>query len=315
MWRRATRSITGAMPALVRRIKLPRLLLPLLAAGTLGAACSGHGVSAPTPTGTPAGPQAATPAPSSPTGLPSVAGLSIPVAGQPPATGHPWFLTIGDSVTSGFTVDVSRNGVNSAWAVQLQHLLAAQGRDWTLYDTACPGERTSTYTTQCPGRTQIPFLAGTSQHDAAMAAITAHRADLRAVFVELGSNDLLDSERRNEQLPAAIAALRTALTGIVTELRRAAPGVPVILCNFYDPLANAVPATVPELNQVNAMVAQVAQADGARLADFHGAVNTVSTGVDDHLCSYVDCAHGDVHPTIQGHARLAQAALSALDAR
>ena len=304
------------MRAPVRRPPVPRQLLPLLAAGTLSVSCTGgHNVSAPMPTGTPAGPASATPAPPSPTGLPSVAGLSIPVAGQPPTTGHPWFLTIGDSVTSGFTVDVSRNGVNSAWAVQLQHLLAAQGRDWTLYDTACAGERTGTYVTLCPGRRQIPFLATTSQHDAAIAAITAHRADLRAIFVDLGSNDLLDAERSNTQLPASIAALRTALTGIVVELRRAAPGVPVIVCNFYDPLANAVPATVPQLDQVNAMVAQVAQAKGARLADFHAAINTVSTGVDAHLCTYVDCAHGDVHPTIAGHARLAQAALTALDAR
>jgi lysophospholipase L1-like esterase len=285
------------------------LLLPLLLAATL-AACSSP-VASSTPASTAAtSPTASTsPAATSSAGPPS---FYPPVAGQPPVTGRPWFLAIGDSVTSGFSIDPSRFRVNSSWALQLQGLLAASGRPWTLYDTACAGERTDTYSTRCPQREGTPFLADTSQHDAALAAITAHRADLRAILVDLGSNDLLASQRRGVALGTEITALRQALTTIVSELRRAAPGVVVVLCNFYDPEANTVPATRAQLDQVNAMVAQVAAAEGARLADFHAAINTVDNAFDPHLCDYVDCAHGDVHPTIAGHARLAAAALAAL---
>lgn len=287
-----------------------RALVVLLA--LICAACSGTPATTSTPTPSPS-PAAATAAPSDAVALPS---LLVPVAGAPPVAGHPWFLTVGDSVTSGFSLDLSRAGVNSGWPVQLQHLLAASGRAWNLYDTACPSERTDTYSTLCPQRAQIPFLATTSQHDAALSAITAHRADLRAIFVDIGSNDLLRDQRNGVALATSIATLRTALTAIVTELHRAAgPRVPVIIGNFYDPLANLEPDTRAQLDQVNAMVAQVAAGVvGARLADFHAAINTVATGDDTHLCTYIDCAHSDIHPTIAGHARLAGAALAALDA-
>jgi lysophospholipase L1-like esterase len=289
-----------------------RVLLPLLLAGVV-TACSAA-TSAPMHTGgrTPSA-AAATPTPSA-ADSPSSQPL-LPVAGQPPVSGRPWYLTIGDSVTSGFTVDPARISVNSSWALQLQGLLAASGRPWTLYDTACPSERTDTYFTLCPARFAIPFLTDTSQHDAALAAITAHRADLRAIFVDLGSNDLLHSQRAGASPDAMAAALRESLTRIVGELRNAAPGVPVIVCNFYDPLANVDPSTLAQLDQVNAVVAQVAAAEGARLADFRHAVNTVPSGIDPHLCDSIDCAHGDLHPTVAGHARLARAALAALDAR
>jgi lysophospholipase L1-like esterase len=239
-------------------------------------------------------------------------GPSIPVAGHPPVAGAPWFLTIGDSITFGFTLDPARSGVNSSWALQLQALLAAQGRPWQLYDTACVSERTDTYYTRCPGRARTPFLAGTSQHDAAISAIAAHPAGLRAVFVDLGSNDLLRALRRDIPVDTAIAGLRAALARIVTELRAAAPGVLVILCNYYDPLANLEPSTVAQAMAVNAMVAAVAAETGARLADFFAAINTPAATPDRQLCRWVDCAHGDIHPTVAGQARLARAALAAL---
>lgn len=291
------------------RLRPPALLLCLLAASGLLAGCSGS--AAPLPTATPtAGAPTQTPLR---TPRPGATGI-VPVAGQAPVGSQPWFLAIGDSVTSGFTVDPSRAGVNSAWPLQLQPLLAASGRDWSVYDTACPSERTATYFTLCPGRASVPFLATTSQHDAAMAAITAHRATLKAIFVDLGSNDLLDGERHGATVAQMSAALTTALTRIVTELRSAAPSVPVILCNFYDPFANLQPATRAELAQVNATVAAVARATGAHLADFSAAIDTSTAVPDPALCTYVDCAHGDVHPTIAGHARLAAAALAALNA-
>jgi lysophospholipase L1-like esterase len=280
--------------------------------GAAGLAACGSAGATPSPAGTAAAPTPS-PAPTATLALP--ARFSIPVAGQPPVAGTPWYLAVGDSVTFGFTVDPARAGTNSSWALQLQGLLTASGRPWKLYDTACTSERTDTYYTRCPARAQVPFLADSSQHDAAMAAVTAHRRDLRAVFVDLGSNDLLQSLRRGVPAATEIAALRVGLTHIVSEFRGAAPGVPVILCNFYNPLSNLSPTTRPQVAAVNAMVAQVATATGARVADFYDAVDTTATGTDPHLCDYVDCAHGDIHPTVAGHARLARAALAALDAR
>ena len=281
----------------------------LLAAAGLAAALTACS------SGTPAAVQptvSATPAPTLGLAQASAPAGSIPVAGHAPVAGTPWYLAIGDSITFGYSLDPARAGVNSSWALLLQGMLAASGRPWQLYDTACVAERTDTYYTRCPGRALTPFLTDTSQHDAALAAITAHRADLRAIFVDLGSNDLLRALRHDTTLPVAISALRTALAHIVGELQAAAPGVPVIVCNFYDPFANIDPATRPEVVAINAVVSQVAAAQHARLADFYAAIDASTSGVDTQLCQWVDCTHGDIHPTIAGQQRLARAAFKAL---
>jgi lysophospholipase L1-like esterase len=238
--------------------------------------------------------------------------VAIPPAGSPPQTGHPWFLAIGDSVTSGYTVDPARSGKNSTWALGLEQLLAQSGRAWSLYDVACAGETLESYRTHCHDRNvNTAVLQGRSQERTALDAIAAHGADLRLIVVELGSNDLLRVLRSGTPLQSAIDQVRTQLGAVVAELQAAAPGVPVIICNFYNPLENLLPTSESQLAQVNEIVTSVATARGARLADFHAAINT-DPAPDPLLCAYVDCAHLDVHPTIAGHLRLAQAVLAAL---
>ncbi|HEX6493017.1 MAG TPA: hypothetical protein VF112_05865, partial [Candidatus Dormibacteraeota bacterium] len=95
--------------------------------------------------------------------------VRVPVAGRPPQPGVPWFLTIGDSITFGYTRDPALDGTNITWALTVERMLAAQGRPWQLFDTACPGETTLSYATPgCAGRRSVPFLAGESQRTAAL---------------------------------------------------------------------------------------------------------------------------------------------------
>lgn len=280
-----------------------RAALPCVAALAL-AACS-----SPASTATPGAP-ATTPSAAAPLQTPvppsPPASALIPVAGRPPVTGRPWYLVIGDSVSFGYSVDPARYGTNSSWALQMEPMLAAAGRPWQLYDTACPSETTSTYTGRCPLRRFVPALADESQHDLALAAVAAHRADLRLIVVELGANDLLHAGTLDAA--AVIPRLSGALTRIVTELQRTAPGVPVILCNYYDPLENLLPATVAPLDQVNTAVAALAARLHVGLADIHAAINTAPPP-DPGLGRYVDVAHTDIHPTVLGHTRIAEAVL------
>jgi len=282
-----------------------------LAAALLSCACS-SGSTPPGGSATPAAPSTAGDTPGATASSPAAGGdVRFPVAGQPPQTGTPWYLAIGDSITFGFTLDPARDGVNSSWALQLQDLLAGSGRRWKLYDVACPGETSLTYRTLCPQRRFVPFLADTSQHDAAQRAIDDHRADLKLILVDLGSNDLLRFLRSGTDPATAFTGLRTRLRVIVTELQQAAPGVPVVIANYYNPLANSTPSTISTLSVVNNGIAALAHDLGARLADFHDAINAPSVP-DPTLCDYVDCAHLDIHPTVAGQARLAAAAYAAL---
>jgi len=162
------------------RLRLPSLgvaaTLALSACGS-GSAPPSHPASAPRATAAPAGA-----ASRAPFGRPQ----PVPEAAAKLEPGVPWFLAVGDSITSGFTVDAARAAVNSSWAVQLAGLLATSGRPWRVYDTACPGETTLSYRTGCRDQTAIPLLHGHPQREVALAAIRAHGADLRLVVVDLG---------------------------------------------------------------------------------------------------------------------------------
>ena len=292
-------------------------IAPLLAVACL-AACGGVDIAPGVPASTPAATAtpASTAAPSSPSASQAFpqrgADVSVPPAGTPPQTGHPWFLAIGDSITSGYTVDPSRAGTNSAWPLALQALLAKRGDAWSLYDVACAGETLESYATRCHDRSvATAVLQGRSQRQAALETIAAHRADLRLIAIDLGSNDLLRALESGATVQSVADSVRTKLGAIVAELQAAAPGVPVIIANYYNPLENLIGSSESELAQVNAAVAAVAAARGAHLADFHAAFN-VDPPPAPKLCVYVDCAHLDVHPTVAGHERLAETALTAV---
>jgi lysophospholipase L1-like esterase len=234
--------------------------------------------------------------------------VDVPVAGRAPEPGRPWFLTVGDSITFGFTRDPGLAGINISWAPRVERQLAAQGRPWSLYDTACPGETTLSYATRCSGRVQVPLLARQSQRAAALEAIAAHGPDLRLIVVALGSNDLLHA--LNADPDTARVALIDHLEAIVTELRTAAAGVPIVLAGVYDPFAVAAPGTDAVLIPIDDAIAALAGRLGDGYADFHAAINRPADGAP--LCSLVDCADLDIHPTVLGQQRLAEAVMKAL---
>ncbi|MEA2615703.1 MAG: hypothetical protein QOE72_1486 [Chloroflexota bacterium] len=232
----------------------------------------------------------------------------VPVAGRPPEPGRPWFLTIGDSITFGYTRDQQLAGTNISWAPRLEQQLAAQGRPWRLYDIACPGETTLSYAGRCPGRGQVPLLARRSQRAAALDAIGAHGPDLRLIVVALGSNDLLRALDADPDTTRA--ALIDHLEAILTELRVAAPRVPIVVAGIYDPFAVAAPKTDAVLSPIDDAIASLAGRLGDDYADFHAAINHPADRAP--LCSLVDCADLDIHPTVLGQQRLAEAVMQAV---
>ncbi|HEX3604938.1 MAG TPA: SGNH/GDSL hydrolase family protein [Candidatus Dormibacteraeota bacterium] len=234
--------------------------------------------------------------------------VRVPVAGAPPVAGMPWFLTIGDSITFGYTRDPQLAGTNISWAGVLERRLAAGGRRWRLFDIACPGESTVSYPQRCPGRRQMPLLAGRSQRAVALDAIAAHGADLRLIVVALGANDLLQALRADATITQV--DLIAHLEAILTDLRAAAPGVPIVVAGMYNPFALASPRTEADLAPIDAAIAALGARLGDPYADFHAAINQPSDGAP--LCSLVDCADLDIHPTTLGQQRLAQSVLGVI---
>lgn len=247
----------------------------------------------------------AAPARATPAAIAGSDSTPFPRVGADPEGSTPWYLVVGDSISYGFTVDPTRYGTNSSWVAQLQPLLGAGAP--VPDDLACPGETTVSYAKRCPQESLVPWLGGRPQEQAALAAVLGHRSTLRAIVVELGANDLLNAAANPASLPEVLSGLRTRLGAIVAALRGAAPGVPVIVANLYDPYGASNPLAGPAVEQTNAVIAAVAAGNGGVLADFHAAIN----GSTSPLADLVDQAHGDIHPTIAGHAALARAMLAA----
>ena len=294
------------------RLRAATVVLGLCLAAASTAGAGGRGApAAPVVAGAPS-PGAAAPVTPVPRGAFRFGGNSsavpVPVAGSPPRPGVPWFLTIGDSITFGYTLDQDLAGTNISWALDLQRMLAAEGHHWTLYDVACPGESTVSYPGRCSGRRQVPFLARESQRQAALGAIAANGSTLRLIVVALGSNDLLGALLR--PVGPTTATLVANLGAILSELRAAASGVPIVVADAYDPFAVGAPQTDAVLTPIDDALRALAASLGDGFADWHAAINHPADGAP--LCALIDCADLDIHPTVAGQQRLAEAAMLAL---
>jgi lysophospholipase L1-like esterase len=220
-----------------------------------------------------------------------------------PHSGVPWFLALGDSITYGFSLDPAVQG-NPSWATVLQQRLAAEGDDLALYAPACPGETTVTYAAGgCSGRVFVPALGARTQRDLALDAIARRGDSLRFIVVELGTNDYFQARTAVGDVEARLDQAAQRLDALTAELQRAAPGVPVILANIYDPHGSY--DSWAHAMRFDLDVAAVAQRRGAAVADFLRAVAP-------DRCRYLDCAHDDIHPTVAGDGVLGAAVLAAL---
>jgi lysophospholipase L1-like esterase len=223
--------------------------------------------------------------------------------GTLPRAGVPWFLAVGDSITYGYSIDPAVQG-NPSWAGMLRDSLAAQGNSLALYSAACPGETTTSYHDGgCVGRDMVPALGGRPQREAALSAIAQRGDRLRFIIVELGINDYFAARSRDGNIVVQLDAAVGRLDALVAELQRAAPGVPVILANIYDP--HGLPDSATQAAYLDSAIATLAAQRHAVVADFLGAVRP-------HRCALLDCAHHDIHPTVAGQRALAAAVLDAL---
>lgn len=220
-----------------------------------------------------------------------------------PHSGVPWFLAVGDSISYGFSVDPAVQG-NPSWATVVQQELHGQGEDLALYDPACPGETTTTYAHGgCSGSVFVPALGGRSQRDVVLDAIARRGDSLRFIVVELGTNDYFAARAGGGDVEAQLDQAAQRLDALTAELQRAAPRVPVILANIYDP--HGTYDSWAQAMRFDEDVADVAGRRGAAVADFLRAVAP-------DRCRYLDCAHDDIHPTVAGDAVLGAAVLKAL---
>ncbi len=236
--------------------------------------------------------------------------LAHATPGPPDIGAGPYYLALGDSVPMW-------NGISSyPYDIAGNYFVGSTGPE--VMDLACSGETT---TSMLSGPTCAPEPY-TSQMQEALAFLHQYGSGTSLITIDIGGNDVVNcvsSTGIDQQcVTGAVATMETNLTSILTQLRQADPGVPIIGMNYFDPflgdwLAGGAAqtealATVPALSTFNSDLAQVYSQFNVPVADVFDAFQTSDTTemvsspwgtvpvAVDNACTWLDitCTAGQV---------------------
>ncbi|MFQ5555611.1 MAG: SGNH/GDSL hydrolase family protein, partial [Acidimicrobiia bacterium] len=256
--------------------------------------------------------------------------------------GDRYYLSLGDSVAAGmqqpllFTdngyTDVLFRRVRGEMDLTEHVNLACPGDDTAeMIDDVAVELATSDAGSLCYGNAAPQPPGGAhSQLDAALAFLAAHPGEVGLITITIGANDILACDL-NDPPPVLNACLVTQmgqvginLPVILTELRGAAPGVPIVGMNYYNPnlalwFTPVVGPTLAEDSNTltatfNGLLETLYGLFGVPVADVAGAFGTFNDKPGDPprnvklackftlMCERVDGeltlrAHPDIHPS------------------
>ncbi len=163
----------------------------------------------------------------------------VPV-GSAAAAGHDGvYISLGDSVAAGTQANDGVVTDDSYTDVLFQRVRDDLGLGHHV-KLGCPGETSATFIAGgCPFETAIGGYATGTQLGDALAAIAAAGPNLKLITINIGANDVLacvGAPDLSVCLGAALPTLAGNLTVILATLQAAAPGVPIVGMNYYNPL-------------------------------------------------------------------------------
>jgi lysophospholipase L1-like esterase len=248
-----------------------------------------------------------------------------------------YYVALGDSLAEGY----QPNGdVGHGYADQLYAELEAVDPTLQLENLACGGETTSSMISGvkpwrglgsryfCGYRARSAQLAHGSQLADAVAFLHAHRGFVSLITIDIGGNDvglcvyLLDQTC----LADALTKVTQNFPVILSELGQAAPGVPIVGMNYYDPLlvfwftspADAATANQMVVGQVNPTLEHVYADHSVPVADIETAFSTTDWTLVGgtplnvlRICQWTWMCDptfgGDVHANTTGYDEIAKA--------
>jgi len=268
-----------------------------------------------------------------------------------PRQGDVVYVSIGDSYAAGEQLSAGGGLATSrsGFAYRVADRMAASGEDLQLINFGCVGATSTDLLTRkgCPdgglGPGATPYPDST-QADAAIAALSAHRGHVRLVTISIGGNDVnaclppggRPPVRDVDCVDQTLSELRTNMRTLLARIRAVTgPGVPVVGITYPDFFLGAwvlgdqasARASVPLFRDVlNPALRTGYEAAHARFVDV-----TSSTGAYGPLTTQTDlppygmvpvpvaracvltafCTSQDVHPTDRGYAEIADEVLRA----
>lgn len=265
--------------------------------------------------------------------------------------GEQVYLALGDSVASGFQAPdpFTDDGYVDVLYQRIRGPLGLDG----LVNLSCPGDDTAEMIdgndeTLSPGGSlcygssaALGNLGGDSQLEAAEAYLAANPGGVALITITIGANDILGCGEDLTCIGQTLGSrIPTNLAQILTRLRVAAPGVPIVAMNYYNPnlaffFGPNGETAVEQSNQLtaagNSVLAGVYGAFGVPVADVASAFriyddrggplplnvrfNCLYTGMCDRVGGALTIsATPDIHPSDLGYRRIAWAFHRTLEA-
>jgi len=213
--------------------------------------------------------------------LAATSGTTMAASGSSDDHAKRYYVSVGDSLAAGVQptgdpADLYRT--EEGYAEQLLARAQATLPKLSLVKLGCPGETTATMI-----HGGICSYPHGSQLDEAVAFLRAHRSLVAFVTIDIGANDF--PCQQPECLPAGAAIIGANLPAILGALRTAAgPDVPIVGMTIHNPFLAAwlqgtdgqafAQLSAVGLGQVNALLASIYLASGARVADVAGSFSS-----------------------------------------
>jgi len=249
-----------------------------------------------------------------------------------------YYLALGASYAFGFqgakfqselqTGTYSAASFNTGYVDDFAQMLAAGRSRLDTVNLSCPGETSDSFinggcrfhVSGLPLHDDYPAAA--PQMGAAVAFLRAHPHQVHVISISLTDltgnalSDLYfgtcaqDAACTLAAFPAFLAREQGNVNEILSTLRAASPSSQILVLQEFNPYMLAIPLSIPLFSQMNAMLAGVATAQGAILADGVSPVTPSNVCALTFVCS---APLHDTHPTDAGYAVLAQVLWAAYD--
>jgi lysophospholipase L1-like esterase len=252
--------------------------------------------------------------------------------GPPPIFNPPksYYLALGDSIAYGFQSfkfaanlppEAYNTGYVDVFGTQLRQIRPGI----TTVSYGCPGESTGSFVAgpcvwTATGRQLHDAFTGT-QLQAALTFLQAHPGQVSPITLTLGSDDLplllgpctvngqIDLACVQAGVPAFIAGLGARISGILEQLRSAAPDAEIILTGQWDSFLTALAFADPLYQTFNMTISAVAARNRVRFADPFPIFNPQGDPNAEirAFCSLsLLCSQNDGHPSDAGYQALAR---------
>jgi lysophospholipase L1-like esterase len=211
------------------------------------------------------------------------------------SAGPTWYLALGDSLAAGYQPigdPENDHRTRASYPDQLWLMARQHYPNLQLRNLGCPGENTETI--RIPGD-RCPYEHG-SQFGEALAFIELHGDELAFITIDIGFNDF-ECSSGLECLFPGIANIEARLPSILADLEAAAPDVPIVGMNIYDPFLTLwldgdetlARQSVVAIELINEALGRVYAEAGIPVADVETAF-----AIDDWDTLVPMAGHGDV---------------------